>query len=69
MNKLLAEVYHKAKETGRLCTRCGWIVTVSDYAKGYRVCVGCRDALLGVDCRGGHLPYADERVDRTGEMD
>lgn len=69
MNKLLAEVYHKAKETGRLCTRCGWVVTVLAAEKGHKLCASCRDALRGVDCRGGHLPYADERVDRTGEMD
>jgi len=69
MNKLLLNVYHKAKETGRLCSRCGWIVTVVDAEHGHKLCAGCRSAMRGVDCRGGHLPYADERVDRTGEMD
>jgi len=69
MNNLLAKLYHKAKQEGRLCMRCGWIVTVIDSAQGHKLCSNCRDALQGVKCKGGHLPYADERVDQTGEMD
>jgi hypothetical protein len=69
MDRLLTKLYHKAKQEGRLCTHCGWVVTVVDYDQGHRLCGNCRDALQGVRCKGGHLPYADERVDMTGEMD
>jgi len=69
MNKLLTDVYHKAKESGRVCSRCGWIVTVVDYGKGHRLCAGCRDALRGVDCYPNWGAYLDEPIDMTGEMD
>lgn len=59
--------YAKAKAEGRLCERCGWIVTVVDSRKGETVCGSCRDALRGVDVRGGHYPDRDEPRDKTGE--
>ena len=68
MNKLLAKVYQKAKAENRLCEHCKWIVTKVDHAKGYKLCAGCRDALQGVNTKGGYLQYSDESVDMTGEM-
>ena len=68
MSKLFDNVYHKAKVEGRLCSRCGWIVTVKNWKKGYRLCAGCYDALKGVNVDGNQGAYRDEPVDMTGEM-
>ncbi len=67
MDKILSNAYTKAKAAGRLCERCKWIVTVKDAAKGHKTCANCRDALKGVNVRGGHGRYFDEPRDGTGE--
>lgn len=64
----ISKAYTAAKHDGRLCSRCGWIVTKKDWKKGHRLCGGCRSALKGVNCRGGHWPNIQERQDKTGEM-
>jgi len=68
MNKLLQKQYHRAKEEGRLCSRCGWMISIVNWKKGYRLCPSCYDALKGVNvsCRWGK--YFDEPPDLTGEM-
>lgn len=68
MNKTFRHCYEKAKAEGRLCSHCGWIITVKNWAKGYRLCAGCYDALKGVNVDQGHGHYRDEPVDMTGEM-
>ena len=67
-NKLLSRVYEKAKTEGRLCLRCGWIVTVKDQRKGFLLCAGCRDAIKGVNVNYGYSQPQQEYVDMTGEM-
>jgi hypothetical protein len=67
-NKLLARVYEKAKAAGRLCPKCGWIITVKNWDKGYRVCGGCWDAAQGVNVKGGHWQDGQEPRDMTGDM-
>jgi hypothetical protein len=67
-DKLLSNVYAKAKATGRLCTRCGWIVTVKAAKKGYALCVSCNDALKGVNVSFGHYKASDEPGNKSGEM-
>lgn len=68
MNKLLYKLYLKAKAQGRLCSRCGWIVTVKNWKKGMRMCGGCYSALQGVNVSRGHYAPRDEPSDKTGEM-
>ena len=68
MNKLLTSVYKKAKDEGRTCQRCGWIVTKKDYAVGHLLCAGCRDALKGVNVPPRWGMWRDEPIDKTGEM-
>lgn len=68
MNKLLTEVYRKAKSDGRLCRRCKWIVTKVDFAKGEVLCSGCRDAMKGVNTPPRFGKYIEEVIDKTGEM-
>lgn len=58
----------QARKEGRICSRCGWLITKINWAKGYKLCAGCYDALKGVNVRGGALPCPDEPADRTGEM-
>lgn len=57
----------RAREDGRVCSRCGWIVTRVNWNKGYRMCAGCWDALKGVNVDRGHYRYADEPRDMTGD--
>lgn len=69
MNKLLTRVYQQAKTEGRLCSRCGWIITKKGWKKGYRICSDCASALKGVSGIGvdhAHGPYRDEPVEKTG---
>jgi hypothetical protein len=68
MNKLLTRLYQKAKSEGRLCSRCGWIITVKNWKKGYTLCAGCFDALQGVNVKTGHWAARDEPGEKTGEM-
>lgn len=57
-----------AKQEGRVCSRCGWMVSKKNWSKGYRLCPGCYDALKGCNVTGKHGPYRDEPIDRTGDM-
>lgn len=68
MNKLLTRIFAKAKDEGRLCLRCQWIVTKKDFQQGYRLCAGCRDALQGVNTPPRWGKWLDEPIDKTGEM-
>ncbi len=68
MNKILTRQFHRAKAEGRVCERCGWMITVLAWAKGFRMCPGCYDALKGVNVDTGQLKYRDEPIDRTGNM-
>ena len=67
-NKLLARVYEKAKEEGRICSRCGWIITKKNWKKGHKLCAGCLDANKGVNVNCGHYKPVEENIDMTGEM-
>ena len=62
-----AKALHNAKLAGRVCSRCGWMINIKNWNKGYRLCAGCYDALKGVNVSGGHLRYRDEPRDLTGE--
>ena len=66
MNKILYGAYQKAKSEGRICLRCGWIVTIKDWKKGNRLCAGCTDALQGVNVDYGHNQPPQEPIDQTG---
>ena len=65
---MISKVYAKAKSDGRLCTRCGWIVTKADWKKGFKECFGCRDAARGVNVPPKYGKWRDEPIERTGEM-
>ena len=65
---MLAKQYHRAKEEGRLCRHCKWMVAVKRWKKGHRLCPNCEDALKGVNVSGKWGPYYDEPLDLTGEM-
>ena len=68
INKLLSKVYTQAKKDGRVCSRCGWIITKKDWAKGFLLCSGCQDAMQGVNVSDGWYQPLQEPVDKTGEM-
>jgi hypothetical protein len=68
MNELLYRVFEKAKAEGRLCRRCGWIITKKNWAKGDLLCAGCSDALKGVNTSPLYWGWQDEPIDKTGEM-
>lgn len=62
--------FNRAKAEGRVCSRCGWMVSIKNWMKGYRLCPGCWDASRGMAPIGqsGKYQDRDEPVDRTGEM-
>lgn len=64
---VLSNAFIKAKSEGRICLRCGWIVTVANWKKGNKYCSGCLDALKGVNVAYGHCQPAQEPRDATGE--
>lgn len=64
----MARCLHNAIQEGRVCVRCGWMITKPNWKKGHRLCYGCREAMRGVDCKGGHHQPQQERIDKTGEM-
>lgn len=66
-NKLLSKVYIQAKKDGRVCRRCGWIITKKNWAKGFLLCSGCWDAVKGVNVSSGWNKPQEEMVDMTGE--
>jgi len=68
MNKMLSRQFARAKDEGRICSRCGYMITVKAWDKGYRQCPSCFDALKGVNVNIGHWPKRDEPSDKTGEM-
>jgi hypothetical protein len=57
----VARVINQAKKEGRVCKNCGWIITKVDWKKGERYCRSCRDALKGVNVKGGTWPESDDR--------
>lgn len=68
MNKILSRQFARAKAEGRVCSQCGWIITVKNWKAGYRLCAGCYDASKGVNVARGHGRYRDEPADKTGNM-
>jgi ribosomal protein L37AE/L43A len=60
--------FKEAKEAGRVCDKCGFTVSKKRWNKGLKVCSNCEDAAHGVNISTGYLPYADEPMDKTGEM-
>jgi hypothetical protein len=64
----LSDAFALAHKEGRLCNRCGWMITKANWKKGYRQCGGCYSGLKGVNCKQGHAQDAQEIHDRTGEM-
>lgn len=68
MNKELTKLFVKAKTEGRLCRRCGWIITKRNWAKGFLLCAGCWDAEKGVNVGGRYGKWLDEPIEKTGEM-
>lgn len=67
MDMIKARQVIRAKAEGRICSQCGWMITVKNWKKGYRLYAGCYSALKGVNVRGGYLPYRDEPTEKTGE--
>lgn len=67
MKTLLSKHYEKAKSEGRLCERCGWMITKPRYKAGHRICWYCEDAAMGVNINYGFGRYLDEPLDKTGE--
>ena len=68
MNKLMTKNFQKAKAEGRLCERCGWMITKRGWKLGHKICEGCADALKGVNVSYGNYADAQEPVDKTGNM-
>jgi hypothetical protein len=68
MSKTMERQLHRALAEGRVCSNCGWMINLKNWAKGYRLCAGCWDALKGVNVDRGHGQYRDEPVEMTGEM-
>lgn len=68
MDKVLSAQFARARAEGRVCARCGWMITVANWKKGYRLCAGCESASHGVNVDTGHWPTRDEPTDKTGEM-
>jgi hypothetical protein len=64
----MSKLYAKARDEGRLCSSCGWIISTKNWKKGYRLCGSCWDANKGVNPKTGHGRYRDEPKDMTGEM-
>lgn len=68
MDKIATRNYRRAKLEGRLCSRCGWMITIKNWKKGYRLCAGCHSALKGVNVPARYGKWKDEKDDMTGEM-
>jgi hypothetical protein len=65
---ILSKQFVQAKKEGRICRRCGWMITKINWKKGYLLCAGCWDALKGVSIDYGHWQPQQEVIDQTGEM-
>ena len=63
-----ARALRTAREEGRVCSNCGWMISRKNWKKGYRLCPSCNFALQGVRTDKGHYAPADEAADRTGNM-
>ncbi len=63
-----SDVLRKAREEGRICPQCQWVITKKDWLKGFRICRSCTDINRGVNVRSGFGPYKDESTDKTGNM-
>ena len=62
------KLYNQAKLEGRLCVRCGWMVTKHRWVKGKKnLCISCEDALKGVNVSSPYGKFQDEPIDKTGE--
>lgn len=59
-----------AEAEGRICANCKRYIPKADFRRRDKVhyCPDCKDALKGVNVRGGYYPYKDEPTDLTGEM-
>lgn len=66
MSKLLAKQFSLAKKEGRICSRCGWMVTKARWKKGKTVCGSCEGALKGVNVSWGAIQPLQEPLDKTG---
>jgi hypothetical protein len=64
---LITKIYRKAKEEGRLCSQCCWMISKENWKKGYRLCGSCWDANKGVNTPPKYRAYLDEPIDMTGE--
>jgi hypothetical protein len=58
----------KALSEKRICSRCGWVITKTEWKKGVRLCPGCEDGLKGVNVSRGCEKLSEEPIDMTGEM-
>lgn len=64
----LSKAYIQAKKDGRICRRCGWMISKKNWAKGFLLCGGCWSALQGVNTPPRWGKWLDEPIDKTGEM-
>jgi hypothetical protein len=64
----MSKLYAKARDEGRLCSSCGWIISTKNWKKGYRLCGSCWDANKGVRTPARWGKFRDEPLDMTGEM-
>jgi len=67
MGNFMRGHFIRARQEGRLCERCGWMISKKRWEKGERMCGECQDALRGVNVNRGNSPYQDEPPDLTGE--
>lgn len=67
-NKYQQRQFKRAEKEGRVCEKCGWMISIKNWKKGHRLCAGCYTGQRGVRVSGGWGPYYDEPQDRTGEM-
>jgi hypothetical protein len=68
MDKILSRNIARARAEGRVCSRCGWMITVKEWKRGRRMCWNCEDALKGVNISQGWSQPAQDIEDKTGEM-
>ena len=64
---LTGKSINRARQEGRVCSQCGWIISKKNWEKGYRLCGNCWDANKGVNVSYGWKKYQDEPRDKTGE--
>lgn len=65
---ILSKNFKKAQQEGRVCRRCGWMITKVNWRKGFLLCAGCWSALQGVKTPPRYGAMKDEPEDKTGEM-